>query len=69
MRIIERSKINKSTNYKLFCKSQTQILKFKKDTHLISDQDLISLFMGIIRIIREDERELVIKELSEKLKH
>ena len=45
------------------------ILKFRtNNTPLVSDDELVSLFMGIIRLVRQDERESVVKELCDMLK-
>ena len=44
------------------------VLQFKTKRNSISDKDIMSLFMGIIRLVRENERTKILSELQDKLR-
>ena len=35
--------------------------------HMINDKEIISMFAGLIKLIRQDERDIVIKEIKNSL--
>jgi len=60
---------NKNLNQKIFrLQSISKIIMFKrKQDFSITDKDYISMFMGIIKLIRQEERSKILAELKNKL--
>ncbi len=61
---------NSNYSSKIFTlRPKAKVLTFRRPSnHIVSDKELTSMFMGLIRLIRQDEREIVISELKEKLR-
>ncbi len=53
-----------------YCSPNPTILKFSKPTadNFIKDEELVAMFMGLIKLIRDEERKKVINSIRQKLK-
>ena len=58
--------INKAIVSQIFRFKQNNVLKFQSNSTSLSDADYVSLFMGIIRLIKEDTRNNLLNELNKK---
>ena len=47
-----------------FCLYKRDIIKFPKQLDILSDDDYISLFMGIIKVIKEDTKKQILSEIK-----
>ncbi len=60
-----KANITTSIKYRI---SATKVLQFHPRTNTISDKDIMSLFMGIVRLIRDNERNKILQDLENELK-
>lgn len=54
---------HKQINRKIFFIYKNNIIKFKQKKEMLTDNDYISLFMGIIKLIKEETVKQVLSEL------
>ena len=49
-------------------KTQNNILCFKKKEDVISDDDIMAMMMGLIKLVRSDERKKILNNLRNAIK-
>jgi len=65
----KRYNINKRIKCTTYRTSPThKVLQFRSNRNTISDKDIMSLLMGVIKLVRESERNKIMNELKDQLK-
>ena len=66
---LKQYNISKSCKYTIYyLKPKTSILKFRPQKHNITDKDIMSLLMGVIKLVRDSERSRILQDLEDQLK-